>query len=172
MNVVKTFDRTADRAQDLIFELVRHKADALLSLDLIEWERARVAQGPRPEVDDLVNYLRVTFMVKLNYLPMTIREAVHFASCSHIHTKLRGVLVDDCRKVNVLALDSMRQDLDHLIAFAEECAVPQLPLCFTPMQQVRSGDTPPLAARLPLSRRSPPNTEHPTPNTQPSTPNG
>ena len=49
-NAAKSLQATADRAQDLIFELVRQKCDELLSLDAINWEPTAAPDGPRPEV--------------------------------------------------------------------------------------------------------------------------
>lgn len=38
---------------------------------------------PHPYADDLINYLRVTFM-NLATLPPSIREAVHFTCMAHV----------------------------------------------------------------------------------------
>ena len=55
--------------------------------------------------------------------------------CSHIHTSLRNVMLD-VRKVNVISLYQLQLDVSRLIEFAQECAVPQLPLCFGPCLRV------------------------------------
>jgi len=156
----KLMEATADRAQDLIFELVRDKCDELLNIQGIEWEPLVAPEGPRPEVLDLVAYLRVTFMC-LTYLPTTTREAVHFASLAHVHTSLRTELLDThsavtslqeggpgeasqhsvshasrCTRVNALSLYALKLDVAALEAFADECGVPQLRACFRPLRQL------------------------------------
>jgi hypothetical protein len=145
----RAFEATGDRAQDMIFELLRDKADELAPTfePNASWEPTvpppirgggvgGVGGGSsssgsgagggwvgmcsaRPEVEDLVAYLRVTFMC-LTYLPSSIREAVHFASCSHIHSTLRGNLLDDLKRVNVYALLQLRCDVACLEEFADE----------------------------------------------------
>ena len=58
-NAAKSLQATADRAQDLIFELVRLKCDELLSLDAINWEPTAAPDGPRPEVVTCNDLFRV-----------------------------------------------------------------------------------------------------------------
>ena len=58
----KELEKTGGSAQDLIFELVRSKCDALLDVASIVWEPSALPESPRPETEDLISYLRVTFM--------------------------------------------------------------------------------------------------------------
>ena len=133
----QAFEKTGDRAQDMIFELLREKTDELVPThDLgANWEPAVAVDTPRPEIEDLISYLRITFMC-LTYLPSSIREAVHFASCSHIQATLRADIVDRVGRINVYGLHQLRVDVAALEEFADECGVPQLRLCFTPLQQL------------------------------------
>ena len=133
----RAFEKTGDRAQDMIFELLREKTDELVPThDLgANWEPGVAVDTPRPEVEDLISYLRITFMC-LTYLPSSIREAVHFASCSHIQATLRADVVDRVGRINVYGLHQLRVDVAALEEFADECGVPQLRLCFTPLRQL------------------------------------
>lgn len=74
----------SDRSRDLIFEMVRSKADDLLSgMEFMNIEPTSMRRQAHPYADDLINYLRVTFM-NLATLPASIREAVHFTCMSHV----------------------------------------------------------------------------------------
>ncbi|CAN0478759.1 unnamed protein product [Laminaria digitata] len=74
----------SDRARDLIFELVRSKADDLLAgMEFVNWEPTSMRRQAHSYADDLINYLRVTFM-NLATLPASIREAVHFTCMTHV----------------------------------------------------------------------------------------
>lgn len=80
----KALDDISDRSRDLIFELVRSKADDLLAgMEFVNWEPTSMRRQPHQYADDLINYLRVTFM-NLATLPASIRQAVHFTCMTHI----------------------------------------------------------------------------------------
>lgn len=86
MVVVETqvLENISDRSRDLIFELVRSKADDLLAgMEFVNWEPTSMRRQAHPYADDLINYLRVTFM-NLATLPASIREAVHFTCMTHV----------------------------------------------------------------------------------------
>ncbi|CAM9400088.1 unnamed protein product, partial [Phaeothamnion confervicola] len=80
----RSLEAASDQARDLIFELVRRKADELLAgLEFVKWEPTATRRAPHQYADDLVQYLRVTFM-NLGALPSSMREAVHFTSMTHV----------------------------------------------------------------------------------------
>ena len=79
-------------------------------------------------MNDAVDYLRVTFMC-LTYLPAAIREAVHFASCSHVAAVLLRALLA-APKLNAYSLHRRRLDVACLEEFADGCGVADLRLTF------------------------------------------
>lgn len=53
----------SDRSRDLIFELVRSKADDLLAgMEFVNMEPTSMRRQAHPYADDLINYLRVGFL--------------------------------------------------------------------------------------------------------------
>lgn len=84
----KALEDISDRSRDLIFEMVRSKADDLLSgMEFVNMEPTSMRRQAHPYAEDLINYLRVTFM-NLATLPASIREAVHFTCMSHVCTAI------------------------------------------------------------------------------------
>lgn len=88
----------------------------------------------RSEVEDLIQFLRVTLMC-LTYQPSTVREAVHFATCSHLHSSLMDALTSSTR-VNVLGLMGLQSDVNALKEFADECGIPDLRVCFASVDEL------------------------------------
>ena len=79
-------------------------------------------------MNDAIDYLRVTFMC-LTYLPDAIREAVHFASCSHVAAVLLRALLAAPR-LNAYSLHRRRLDVACLEEFADGCGVADVRLTF------------------------------------------
>lgn len=72
-------------AQDLVFELLACKVDDLLgSLEFIVWAPDSYPTGPHESIEEVVDYLRATFMW-LTHLPQSAREAAHFTCCTKVN---------------------------------------------------------------------------------------
>jgi hypothetical protein len=140
-------EATADKAHGIIFELVGERtADLLDSVYYIDWAPSDFSTEQHAHVNDLISYLQVTFMEHIKHLPLTVRESIHFTSCSQIHSSLMAALISTgsgkksdthhVKKVNVLGLKIWQEDLDAIMTFADGCGVSQLIECFTPLSQL------------------------------------
>ncbi|CAN0357661.1 unnamed protein product, partial [Hapterophycus canaliculatus] len=59
--VPQVLEDISDRSRDLIFELVRSKADDLLAgMEFVNMEPTSMRRQAHPYADDLINYLRVS----------------------------------------------------------------------------------------------------------------
>ncbi|KAG5180361.1 exocyst complex component 6 [Tribonema minus] len=133
----RALEGIGDRARDLIFELVRHKADQLLAgMEFVKWEPVAMRQTAHPYCDDLIDYLRVTFM-NLSSLTSTMRDAAHFACMLHIcDFMLEELLGPRCASVNILGLLNLSRDVAALVAFCEESGIAGLSDCFHKLSQL------------------------------------
>lgn len=121
----------SDRARDLIFELVRKKADELLAdMEFVKWEPAAMRQSPHTYCDDLINYLRVT-LLNLSTLPVSLREAAHFTCMTHVcECMLAELLGPRCTGINILGIHNLSLDVQALINFSGEIGIQDLDACF------------------------------------------
>ncbi|CAM9854530.1 unnamed protein product [Choristocarpus tenellus] len=127
----------SDRARDLIFELVRSKADDLLAgIAFVNWEPTSMRRQPHPYADDLIQYLRVTFM-NLATLPSGIREAVHFTRMSHVcNTILEHITGPGVLTINMLGIYNLGMDIEALTDFADESGIRTLRECFAKLKEL------------------------------------
>jgi hypothetical protein len=164
--VLQRLRRVSSQAQDLIFELLANKIDALLeSLQFIDYapEYPPIAMSPNPSgqhtqqhqqvsfmvnlgaantawvhesIDSLVEFLTITFMC-FTHLPQSVREAVHFTSCAKLaHGILDFLLSDRVPKINIYALVALDADVKRLMAFADSCGIPDLRHCFDELHEM------------------------------------
>ncbi|CAM9165011.1 unnamed protein product, partial [Scytosiphon promiscuus] len=133
----KALEDISDRSRDLIFELVRSKADDLLAgMEFVNMEPTSMRRQPHPYADDLINYLRVTFM-NLATLPASIREAVHFTCMTHVcNAILEHITGPNVRTVNVLGVHNVSLDIAALTDFADESGISTLRECFSKLLQL------------------------------------
>ncbi|CAM9304499.1 unnamed protein product [Ectocarpus sp. 6 AP-2014] len=133
----KVLEDISDRSRDLIFELVRSKADDLLAgMEFVNMEPTSMRRQAHSYADDLINYLRVTFM-NLATLPASIREAVHFTCMTHVcNAILEHITGADVRTVNVLGIHNVNLDIAALTDFADESGIGTLRECFAKLLQL------------------------------------
>ena len=63
---LQVLEDISDRSRDLIFELVRSKADDLLAgMEFVNMEPTSMRRQAHSYADDLINYLRVCFFIYL-----------------------------------------------------------------------------------------------------------
>jgi Exocyst complex subunit Sec15-like len=78
------FESLAVTAHGFLFELLQHKLDALLSsLVFIDWVSDSAPVGPTDAVQEVVEYLSVTFQW-LSSLPHAVRDSAHFMGCTYV----------------------------------------------------------------------------------------
>mmetsp|Transcript_23035 Transcript_23035/g.33715 ORF Transcript_23035/g.33715 Transcript_23035/m.33715 type:complete len:877 (-) Transcript_23035:21-2651(-) len=125
-------DKLSLQAQDLIFELLNTKViDLLGDLCFVNWVPSLLPAGPHECIEEIVDYLRVTFMW-LTYLPQTVRDAAHFTCCSRINQDILTFLISPkVQHMNMLSIKALQLDFKHLDDFSSSCGVPQLRECFS-----------------------------------------
>ncbi|CAM9436333.1 unnamed protein product [Ascophyllum nodosum] len=133
----KVLDDISDRSRDLIFELVRSKADDLLAgMEFVNWEPTSMRRQPHQYAEDLINYLRVTFM-NLATLPASIRQAVHFTCMTHVcNAILEYATSSKVQTLNVLGIHNVSLDVAALTDFADESGIATLRECFAKLAQL------------------------------------
>eukprot|EP01034_Spumella_vulgaris_P021773 gene21773-27838_t len=119
------------QAQDLIFELLSNKIEDLLgSLVFINFEPDSLPGGPHEAVEEIVDFLQITFMC-LTHLPQSVREAAHFTCCSRIASGIMSyILSDKVKHINALCILAFDYDARRLIQFSDSCGIPHLKQCF------------------------------------------
>eukprot|EP01039_Chlorochromonas_danica_P003461 gene3461-3790_t len=137
------------QAQDLIFELLSNKIDGLLeSLVFIDYEPAtlmmNIHQGVNLNamnsqyvhecIESMVEFLSITFMW-LTHLPQTIRESIHFISCSKVSVGILSYLLDKVLRINIFGFIALDADVKRLIQFADSCGTTHLRSCFEELSQ-------------------------------------
>jgi hypothetical protein len=173
--VLSRIRRISSQAQDLIFELLASKVDALLeSLQFIDYAPeyppapvvpmngggggggtppafmvnlgAANPQWVHESVESIVDFLTITFMC-FTHLPQAVREAVHFTSCAKLaQGVLDFVLSDRVARLNIYALVALDADVKRLMLFADSCGIPDLRRCFDELHEmVRAALHPDLA---------------------------
>lgn len=152
--IISMLRDVTSQAQDMIFELLSNKIDGLLeSLVFIDYEPTTLAGGSNNNahqsinltgmnsqyvhecVESIVEFLEVTFMM-LTHLPQTIRESIHFISCSKVSTCMLNYLLDKAPRVNIFGLISLDADVKKLSQFADTCGTPHLRSCFEELSQL------------------------------------
>lgn len=67
---LQVLEDISDRSRDLIFELVRSKADDLLAgMEFVNMEPTSMRRQAHSYADDLINYLRVSPLLRVCFLP-------------------------------------------------------------------------------------------------------
>lgn len=127
----------SSHAQDLVFELLALKVDDLLgSLVFINWEPEQYPTGPHDSIEEVVDYLRATFMW-LTHLPQAAREAAHFTCCSKVQSGIIDyILSPQVSRLNILSIVALEFDVRRLENFADSCGVRQLSLCFAELHEL------------------------------------
>jgi hypothetical protein len=130
-------NRIAGQAQDFVFELLAYKVDDLLSsLWLQSFEPQVMPRGCHSEVEELVDFLSVTFM-GLTYLPPSARETAHFTCCTRIAgAMLNHLLSPRVPRLTVLGFVVLDLDLRHMMNFADTCGMPHLRHCFADLNEL------------------------------------
>ena len=113
----------------------------------VDWTPAEPARAPHAFMSDVVDYLAVTFGC-LNRVPATVRDALHFTSCTQIARALLDVLAgtgDDAAAgalpfghvpaINMFGIHRLSLDLRQLEEYAAGCAVANLRECFAELRQ-------------------------------------
>jgi hypothetical protein len=126
-------------SQDLMFELLSAKVtDLLSSLCFVNWTPSVLPNGPHESVEEIVDYLRVTFMWLTN-LPRAVRDAAHFSCCSRTSTGLLDfILSPKVPGINILSIMALDLDVKLLDQFADSCGVGQLRECFSELRDLIS----------------------------------
>lgn len=91
------------------------------------------------------------------FMPDPVREAVHFTSCKHIASSLmvrtrvlpdpvsspsccllcaQHLLLEGSKKLNLLSMANLHQDLQHLESFANRTTIPNLAETFSEVRQM------------------------------------
>ena len=110
---------------DLFFALINEKIDELLTLTSnIDWKPARANTSAHSYIADLVSYLETTFQ-SIEFMPLGIRQTVHFTSCSHVADYFMALLTR-VRKINIIAVYNFDLDLCVLESFAQQQRLPGL----------------------------------------------
>jgi hypothetical protein len=124
-------DNLANQSQGMIFELLNAKVvDMLGSMVFVNWVPITMPPGPHEFVEDIVEYLKVTFMW-LSHLPVSVREAAHFTCCSRINQEIITFLLSPkVPHLNMLSAKALVLDFVFLEKFADGCGITQLKECF------------------------------------------
>ncbi|CAM9465550.1 unnamed protein product, partial [Ectocarpus fasciculatus] len=127
----------ASKSHDFIFELLCTKVEDLMSsLCFVNWEPSSLPVQAHEEVNQIIDYLRVTFMW-LTHLPQSVREAAHFTCCSRISSCLiEYIMSPKVAHLNVISIAALDMDVVSLEAFADSCGVAQLRQCFGELKEL------------------------------------
>jgi hypothetical protein len=133
----KSFEELSGRAWDVIFEMVRSKADDLLQgMRFVQWEPSALRRSPHPYCEDLVGYLRMIFM-QLSALPLSMREAAHFTCMKHVSDVMLSVaLGSSVEGMNIIGMYNLRVDVRALMDFCGESGIAQLGECLAHLYQL------------------------------------
>ncbi|CAE7681758.1 SEC15A [Symbiodinium microadriaticum] len=125
-------EQLANQSQDMVFELLNAKVvDLLGSMCFVNWVPSVLPSGPHEFVEEVVDYLRVTFMC-LSHLPQTVREAAHFTCCSRINREIILFLLSPkVPHLNLLSVKALVLDFSALEKYADSCGISQLRECFS-----------------------------------------
>lgn len=127
----------SNHAQDMVFEILALKVDDLLgSLVFIEWEPQAFPNMAHEQIDEVIDYLRATFMW-LTHLPLAAREAAHFTCCSKVTSGIIDHLESPTvSRLNILSIVALDFDVKRLQSFADSCGIKQLRQCFTELAEL------------------------------------
>ena len=127
----------AHHAQDMVFEVLALKVDDLLgSLEFIYWEPDEYPNCAHEQIDEVIDYLRATFMW-LTHLPQTAREAAHFTCCTRVTSGIiEFVLSPRVSRLNILSIVALDYDVKRLQSFADSCGIKQLRQCFNELLEL------------------------------------
>ncbi len=148
--VLTKLRQLTSQSQDLIFELLSHKIlDLLESLVFINFAPDSLNNGNaminlqsantqyvHESIESIIEFLTITFMW-LTHLPLYLREAIYFTSCSQLATGIINHLVSPkVLAVNVFGLVALDADCKRLLAFADSCGVQSLKQCFCELHEL------------------------------------
>lgn len=130
-------NRIAGQAQDFVFELLTYKVDDLLaSLWLNNFEIYSVPTHCHAEIEELVDFLSITFM-GLTHLPASARETAHFTCCTRVAEEImKYILSPKVARVTVYTFVAVNLDVQRLLRFVDECRVPHLKQCFSDLMDL------------------------------------
>eukprot|EP00474_Spongospora_subterranea_P010671 CRZ11129.1 hypothetical protein [Spongospora subterranea] len=131
-----SFADTRTRGEDSIFDVIDKKIAEMLDLltGTIDWCPQNPQTGPCDTVQMLVSFLETT-MNCTQYMPASVRTAVHFASCRAI-SRIFVQLAHDAQHINVLGIYNLDQDVRFLEGYAIKTAIPNLQEAFIHLRQL------------------------------------
>jgi hypothetical protein len=154
--VLSKLRQLTSQAQDLIFELLAHKIldlleslvfinfapDALLSTsgnpsngNMVNLQNANT-QFVHETIESIIEFLTITFMW-LTHLPLYLREAIYFTSCSQLASGIISHLLSTkVVAINVYGLIALDADCKRLLSFADSCGVQSLKQCFCELHEL------------------------------------
>lgn len=124
-------------SQDLIFELLTNKIDALLeSLTFINFLPEIIPTSPHECIESIIEFLKIT-LLSLDYLPISVKDAVYFTCCSRISQGiLNYILSNSIKNINMLCILNFEYDIKLLINFANNTGVQHLKQCFEELYEI------------------------------------
>jgi hypothetical protein len=131
------FEQTGIACVDMMRELIEDRVDSLL-VEQRDWmpSKPNANLGASDSIEDIVQFLDVTFMCMHN-LPVNTREMLHYTLCNFLCKHLIASLMDaSVKKINIIGLFNLRQDVKVLDAFANRCNVPGLSDAFSQVRQI------------------------------------
>jgi exocyst complex component 6 len=135
LKVRRVFNRTMERSQNMIFELINSKIDGFL-LGLggnTEWMPSKLNKNPSGIINDLITYLETSF-VMFTYLPLHIRQGIQFTTCRHIAETLMGSLLET-KKYNIIYIYNLNLDVKCFEEYAKRQSTTGLISCFSEIRQ-------------------------------------
>jgi hypothetical protein len=104
-------NRVSQRTQDFVFEILSVKVDELLdSLGMINFEPKDLENRPHSQVDEIINFLQITFMC-ITQLPHSAMETAYETCCIQVSKGLMRLLSSAVvSKVNLYGMIAL--DLD------------------------------------------------------------
>jgi hypothetical protein len=135
LKVRRVFNRTMERSQNLIFELINSKIDGFL-VGLggnVDWMPSKLSRQSSGIINDLITYLE-TSLVIYTYLPVHIRQGIQFTSCRYIADSIMGSLLET-KKYNIIYIYNLNFDVKALEEFAKRQSVAGLVPCFSEIRQ-------------------------------------
>jgi hypothetical protein len=135
LKVRRVFNKTMERSQNLIFELINAKIDGFL-IGLggnVEWTPSRLSKQSSGIINDLITYLETSIVV-FTFLPAHIRQGIQFTSCRHIAESIMGSLLET-KKYNIIYIYNLNFDVKALEEYAKRQGVSGLVSCFSELRQ-------------------------------------
>jgi hypothetical protein len=136
-NIHRELVDTSNKSQDFVLELLSNKVvDLLESLVFINWAPESLPHQGNSQIDELIDYLRATFMC-LAYLPQAARDAAHFTCCTQASNKIIDFILSyKVEKINIYGIVGLQYDVENLLSFTDLCSVKQLKQCFSELYEL------------------------------------